>query len=157
MLIGLIREPEVTDTLDLTFRVRFLSFAFHALRRYILTFGSGAGGVVEPDLNAGSVIGLSVGQLLWGLAASDFGAYCRFVTQMPAYYATWGDIPAGWWCCCLGDGRAVDIVQKGPTRARLASLAILTGGLFRHITCTYLFAIFLSFAARRYSGLSSKP
>jgi Family of unknown function (DUF6541) len=100
-------------------------------------------------LNA--AIALSVyrlGQVLWrdwrraGLAAILVG----FVSQMPAYYLTWGRYPllTGMLILPLAMAEALETVKRGFTLSSFLALALLTSGLLlTHYYAALLFAIFL--------------
>ena len=157
LIVRLILENRgLPDTLDPYLPVLFLyHFAFHAITAVYSFLARLAPEqavlLLGQILNA--VVALSVyrlGKALWGdwRRAALSALLVGFVTQMPAYYATWGryTLLAGLVLLPLAMADAVDTVQKGPTRSRLASLVILTGGLFlAHYFATYLFAIFLVF------------
>ena len=157
LIVRLILENRgLPDTLDPYLPVLFLyHFAFHALAAVYSFLARLAPEqavlLLGQILNAGVALSVyRLGKALWGdWRRAALGALLvGFVTQMPAYYATWGryTLLAGLVLLPLAMADAVDIVQKGPTRSRLTSLAILTGGLFlAHYFATYLFAIFLVF------------
>ena len=100
-------------------------------------------------LNA--AIALSVyrlGRVLWGdwrragLAAILVG----FVSQMPAYYLTWGRYPllTGLLILPLAIAESLEVVKQDFTLSRFLTLAILTSGLLlAHYYAALLFAIFL--------------
>lgn len=157
LIVRLILENQgLPDTLDPYLPVMFLyHFAFHALGAVYSFLARLA--PEQAVLLLGQILNAAVALSVYRLGKALWGDWRRailsallvgFVTQMPAYYATWGryTLLAGMVLLPLAMADAVDIVQKGPTRARLASLAILTGGLFlAHYFATYLFAIFLVF------------
>jgi hypothetical protein len=146
----------VPPTLDPYLPVPFYyHFSFHVLAS-LFSFWSSlpperAVLVMGQVLNA--VVTLSVYRLgisLWrdwrraGLAALLVG----FVSQMPAYYATWGryTLLTGLVLLPLAMAAGVDLVNKGMTRRRIAWLALLTGGvLLAHYFAALLLALFLSF------------
>jgi len=68
-----------------------------------------------------------------------------FVTQMPAYYITWGryTMLTGMVLLPLTMAAALDIVNKGVQKSRLFTLGLLTGGiLLTHYFAAALLAIF---------------
>ena len=99
-------------------------------------------------LNAGVALGVyRLGISLWddwrkaGLA----GLLVGFVSQMPAYYATWGryTLLAGLIILPIAMAVAVEIVRWGGNRERGIRLAVLTGGiLLTHYFAALLLAIF---------------
>ncbi len=100
-------------------------------------------------LNAGVALGVyRLGISLWddwrkaGLA----GLLVGFVSQMPAYYATWGryTLLAGLIILPIAMAVAVEIVRGGGNRERGVRLAVLTAGiLLTHYFAALLLAIFL--------------
>jgi hypothetical protein len=69
-----------------------------------------------------------------------------FVSQMPAYYATWGryTLLSGLVLLPLAMAVSLEIVDRGPSRSRLAKLVVLTAGLLlSHYFTGLLLAIYL--------------
>jgi len=69
-----------------------------------------------------------------------------FVSQMPAYYATWGryTLLVGLVLLPLAMAVSLEIVDRGPSRPRLAKLVVLTAGLLlSHYFAGLLLALFL--------------
>lgn len=105
---------------------------------------------IGQALNA--AVALSVYRLakaLWGdwRRAVMSGLIVGFVTQMPAYYLTWGryTLLTGLVLMPLAMAGALDIFNKGTSGPRLATLALLTAGLFlSHYFIAVLFAVFLA-------------
>jgi hypothetical protein len=100
-------------------------------------------------LNA--IVALSVyrlGMVLWNdwRRSALAGLIVGFISQMPAYYATWGryTLLAGLALLPLGMAAAQEIALRGISRGRLARLGILTGGiLLAHYFAAVLLALFL--------------
>ena len=100
-------------------------------------------------LNAAIALGIyRLGKALWGdwrraiIAALLVG----FVTQMPAYYLTWGryTLLTGILLLLLAMAAALDIVNKSAGRSRLVNFGLLTAGiLLTHYFAAALLAIFL--------------
>ena len=100
-------------------------------------------------LNAAVVAAVyRLGKALWGdwrravLSALLVG----FVTQMPAYYVTWGryTLLTGMILLPSTMAAALDIVNKGATKSRLANFGLLVAGLLlTHYFAAALLAIFL--------------
>lgn len=91
-----------------------------------------------------------LGLALWndwrraGLAAILVG----FVSQMPAYYVTWGryTLLTGLVLLPLAMAVVLDIIHKGGSPARVARLAVLSGGLLLvHYFAAILFALYFAF------------
>jgi hypothetical protein len=100
-------------------------------------------------INAGVVLGIfRLGMAIWddrrraGVAALLVG----FVTQMPAYYATWGryTLLTGLLLLAAAMAVGVEIAREGGSRRRAARLAVLTVGiLLTHYFAALLLAVFL--------------
>jgi hypothetical protein len=131
----------------------YYHYAFHAVAS---AFAALSGLPIEKAvlwigqaLNA--AVALSVyrlGKALWGdwRRAIVSGLIVGFVTQMPAYYLTWGryTLLTGLVLLPLAMAGALDIYNKGISRPRIATLALLTAGLLlSHYFAAVLFAIFL--------------
>ena len=105
--------------------------------------------VIGQVLNAAVALAVyRLGKSLWsdwrraGLSALLVG----FVSQMPAYYVTWGryTLLTGLVLLPLAVAIALDMGKKGPTLPRFAELCVLTAGLLLvHYYTAVLFAIFL--------------
>lgn len=144
----------VPPTLDPYLPVPFYyHFSFHVLAA-LFSFWSGlppegAVLVIGQVLNAGVALSVyRLGVSLWrdwrraGLAALLVG----FVSQMPAYYATWGryTLLTGLILLPLAMAAGLDLVKKGVTRRRMVWLTVLTGGvLLAHYFAALLLALFL--------------
>lgn len=133
----------------------YYHFSFHILAALFSFWSS-----FPPEvavLVIGQVINASValsvyrlGISLWrdwrraGLAALLVG----FVSQMPAYYATWGryTLLTGLVLLPLAMAAGLDLANKGVTRQRIVWLTVLTGGvLLTHYFAALLLALFLVF------------
>ncbi len=157
LIVRLIQENRgLPDTLEPYLPVSFLyHFAFHALAAVYSFLARLA--PEQAVLLLGQILNAAVSLSVYRLGKALWGDWRRslvgalmvgFVTQMPAYYATWGryTLLAGLVLLPLAMAAAIDVVQKGPTRSSLARLMILTGGVFlAHYFATYVFAIFLLF------------
>ncbi|MDX1438198.1 MAG: hypothetical protein R3335_15410, partial [Anaerolineales bacterium] len=118
--------------------------------------------VLGQILNA--AVALSVYRLgiaLWSdwRRAAIAGLMVGFVSQMPAYYLTWGryTLLAGLVVLPLAMAASVELFRFGWRRERVARLAVLTAGLLlTHYIAAVILAVFLliglgySFFARRY-------
>jgi hypothetical protein len=134
----------------------YYHFGFHALAA-VFSFLSRLSPeqavlIIGQVLNA--LVAVSVfrlGLALWddwrraGLAAILVG----FVSQMPAYYVTWGryTLLTGLVLLPLAMAVVVEIINKGGSPARVARLAVFSGGLLlAHYFAAILFALYLVFA-----------
>ena len=100
-------------------------------------------------INAGVVLGIyRLAMSIWddwrraGVAA----LLVSFVSQMPAYYATWGryTLLTGLILLAAAMAVGVEIAREGGTRRRAARLAVLTAGiLLTHYFAALLLAVFL--------------
>ena len=134
----------------------YYHFGFHVLAASF-TFWSGlppqqAVLVIGQVLNAGVALSIyRLGISLWkdwrraGTAALLVG----FVSQMPAYYVTWGryTLLTGLVLLPLAMAISIDIVHQGnPQRRQIISLGLLTAGvLLAHYFAAVLLALFLVF------------
>lgn len=100
-------------------------------------------------LNAAVALGVyRLGKALWGgwRRAALSAILVGLVTQMPAYYVTWGryTLLTGMLLLPLCMATALDIVNKGVEKSRLFTFALLTAGtLLSHYFAAGLLAIFL--------------
>lgn len=131
----------------------YYHYAFHSLAAAFST----AAGLHAQDavlylgqvINAGIVFAVyRLGLALWGgwRRAALSAILIAFVTQMPAYYVTWGryTLLTGMLLLPLAMATALDIYNKGTNRARLATLAVLTAGIMlSHYFAAGLLALFL--------------
>jgi hypothetical protein len=134
----------------------YYHFGFHVLAA-AFTFWSGLPSqqavlVIGQVLNAGVALSIyRLGMSLWkdwrraGTAALLTG----FVSQMPAYYVTWGryTLLTGLVLLPLAMAVSIDIVhQASPRRRQIISLGLLTAGvLLAHYFAAVLLALFLVF------------
>ena len=131
----------------------YYHFAFHVISAVfsVLTGLEPAQAVLWIGQVLNAAVGFSIyrlGRALWpgwrraALAAVLVG----FVSQMPAYYLTWGryTLLTGLILLPLGMALALEISRGARTPGRLVRLAILTGGLLlSHYFAAVLFALFL--------------
>ena len=153
----IIQNGGVPATLEPILPVPFYyHFGFHVLAA-AFTFWSGLPAqqavlVMGQVLNAGVALSIyRLGISLWrdwrraGAAALLAG----FVSQMPAYYVTWGryTLLTGLLLLPLAMAVSIDLVhQRGPRRAQMIQLGLLTGGvLLAHYFAALLLALFLVF------------
>jgi hypothetical protein len=100
-------------------------------------------------LNAAIVLAIyRLGRTLWGdwRRAAISALLVAFVTQMPAYYVTWGryTLLTGILLLPLTIALALDVVNKGARLSRLATFSVLTAGiLLSHYFAAVLLALFL--------------
>jgi hypothetical protein len=131
----------------------FYHYAFHALAAVYSFLGR-----LNPEnsvlylgqiLNAAIAIAFyRLGKALWSdwRRAALAAVLVAFVTQMPAYYVTWGryTLLIGMLLLPLAMATALDIINKGARRSRIATLIVLTAGiLLSHYFAAVLLAIFL--------------
>ena len=115
-------------------------------------------------LNAALVLAVyRLGKALWGdwRRAALSALLVAFVTQMPAYYVTWGryTLLSGMLLLPLAMALALDIVNKGARLSRLMTLGVMTAGLLlTHYFAAALLALFLFVLGARalYSGIKHK-
>jgi hypothetical protein len=108
-------------------------------------------GVLQIGQVLNAAVALSayrLGKALWSdwRRAALSALLVGFVTQMPAYYVTWGryTLLTGMVLLPLAIAAALDLVRKGPSPARFSALCLLTSGLLlAHFYAAFLFAIFL--------------
>jgi hypothetical protein len=131
----------------------FYHYAFHALSAAFSTIAR-----ISPQdvvlylgqvLNAGialAVYRLGVA-LWWDWRRAAFSAILiAFVTQMPAYYVTWGryTLLTGMLLLLLAMATALDINNKGANRSRVLTMVVLTAGIIlSHYFAAGLLASFL--------------
>jgi hypothetical protein len=131
----------------------FYHYAFHSLAA---AFSTSAGlSAQDAVLYLGQVINAGIVLAVYRLGVALWGGWRRaalgailvaFVTQMPAYYVTWGryTLLTGMLLLPLAMATALDICNKGADRARLMTLAVLTAGiLLSHYFAAGLLALFL--------------
>lgn len=100
-------------------------------------------------LNAAIVLAVyRLGKALWGdwRRATLSALLVAFVTQMPAYYVTWGryTLLIGMLLLPLAMALALDIINKGARFSRLITLSVVTAGvLLSHYYAGLLLALFL--------------
>lgn len=150
----ILEDGRLPATLDPYLPVPFYyHYAFHLLAAVFSFFAR-----LAPEqgvLVFGQVLNAAVALSLYRLAKAlwqDWRAgllvvlLVGFVSQMPAYYATWGryTLLSGLVLLPLAMAVSLEIVNRGPSRSRLAELAILTAGLLlSHYFAGLLLAIFL--------------
>lgn len=132
----------------------YYHFAFHAVTAAFASLSR-----TRPDqavLWLGQVFNALVSLSIYRLARTVWNDWRRavlagllagFVTQMPAYYLTWGryTLLTGMVILPLAMAGAMDLVKRKLSLARLATLAVLTGGLLlTHYFAAALLAIFLA-------------
>jgi hypothetical protein len=154
IVLSFLENGGIPETLEPLMPVPFYyHYAFHALAA-VFSFITR---LEPPDvvLYLGQVLNAAValavyrlGKALWGdwrkaiLSALLVG----FVTQMPAYYVTWGryTLLTGMVLLPLAMAAALDIVNKGVKKSRLFTFGLLTAGiLVTHYFAAALLAIFL--------------
>lgn len=131
----------------------FYHYAFHSL---VAAFSNIAGiSAQDAVLYLGQVLNAGIALAVYRLGVSLWADWRRaglsaimvaFVTQMPAYYVTWGryTLLTGMLLLPLAMASALDIYNKGANRARVATLAVLTAGiLLSHYFAAGLLALFL--------------
>jgi hypothetical protein len=131
----------------------YYHYAFHALAGAFSTVaGLNAQDAVlylGQIINAGIALAVyRLGVALWAdWRKAALGAILvAFVSQMPAYYVTWGryTLLTGMLLLPLAMATALDMYNKGANRARLATLAVLTAGiLLSHYFAAGLLVLFL--------------
>lgn len=134
----------------------YYHFGFHVLAA-AFTFWSGLPSqqavlVTGQVLNAGVALSIyRLGMSLWKdwRRAGTAALLAGFVSQMPAYYVTWGryTLLTGLVLLPLAMAVSIDIVhQGGPRRRQIIWLGLLTGGvLLSHYFAALLLALFLVF------------
>lgn len=134
----------------------YYHFGFHVLAA-IFTFWSGLP-AQEAVLVIGQVLNAAVALSIYRLGISLWGDWRRagtaallagFVSQMPAYYVTWGryTLLAGLVLLPLAMAVSIDLVHpRGRRRLQMIQLGLLTGGvLLAHYFAALLLALFLVF------------
>jgi hypothetical protein len=131
----------------------YYHYAFHALAAVFSFFTrlspSEAVLFLGQVLNAAIALGVyRLGKALWGdwRRAVLSTILVAFVTQMPAYYVTWGryTLLTGMLLLNLAMASALDIVNKGALKSRLFTFGLLTAGiLLSHYFASILLALFL--------------
>jgi hypothetical protein len=153
----ILQNGGVPATLDPVLPVPFYyHFGFHVLAA-VFAFWSGLPAqqavlVIGQVLNAGVALSIyRLGASLWGdwRRAGTAALLAGFVSQMPAYYVTWGryTLLAGLVLLPLAMAVSIDLVhQRGPRRLQIIQLGLLTGGvLLAHYFAALLLALFLLF------------
>ena len=146
----------VPTTLDPYLPIPFYyHYAFHALSAAFAALAQ-----VPPHqsvLWVGQILNAAVALAIYRLGKALWGDWRRaglgllligFVSQMPAYYATWGryTLLTGLVLLPLAMATAQDIMHKGVTRSRLATMTMLVAGLvLSHYYAALLLAVFLAF------------
>lgn len=133
----------------------YYHYSFHALSAAFSALAQ-----VPPHqavLWIGQILNAAVALAVYRLGKALWGDWRRaglgmllvgFVSQMPAYYVTWGryTLLIGLVLLPLAMANAQDILHKGVSRSRLANIALLTAGLLlSHYYAALLFALFLVF------------
>lgn len=131
----------------------YYHYAFHALAAVFSFFTR----ISPPEtvLYLGQVLNAAIALAVYRLGKALWGGWRRavlsailvaFVTQMPAYYVTWGryTLLTGMLLLPLTLGSALDMVNKGVKLSRLFTFGLLTAGiLLCHYFAAGLLAIFL--------------
>ena len=131
----------------------YYHYAFHAIAAIFSFFSR----LSPPQavLFLGQVLNAAVALAVYRLGKALWGGWRRavlsailvaFVTQMPAYYVTWGryTLLTGMLLLPLAMAAALDIVNKGVKKTRVISFGVLTAGiLLTHYFAAALLAIFL--------------
>jgi hypothetical protein len=144
----------IPDTFEPYMPVPFYyHFAFHALAAgfSFITRLNPQDGVLYLGQVLNAAIALAVyrlGKALWGdwRRAALAAILIAFVTQMPAYYVTWGryTLLTGTLLLPLAMALALDIVNKGAKFSRVLTLGMITAGIFlSHYFAAALFGLFL--------------
>jgi hypothetical protein len=131
----------------------YYHFAFHALAAVYAFLArlspQDAVLYLGQVLNAAIVLAVyRLGKSLWGdwRRAALSSLLVAFVTQMPAYYVSWGryTLLMGMLLLPLAMALALDIINKGARFSRLISLSVVTAGLLlSHYYAGLLLALFL--------------
>lgn len=153
---AMLENRGVPDTLDPYLPIPFYyHYAFHALSAVFTALAQ-----VPPHqsvLWVGQMLNAAVALAIYRLGKALWGDWRRaglgmlligFVSQMPAYYATWGryTLLTGLVLLPLAMATAQDILHKGVTRSRLATMSVLVAGLLlSHYYAALLLAAFLVF------------
>jgi hypothetical protein len=131
----------------------FYHYAFHVLAAAFSTIAR-----LSPQdavLYLGQVLNAAIALAVYRLGVALWGGWRRaalsailvaFVTQMPAYYVTWGryTLLTGMLLLPLAMATALNIYHKGANRSRVMILGILTAGiLLSHYFAAGLLALFL--------------
>lgn len=153
IVISFLENGGIPETLEPQMPVPFYyHFAFHAMAAVFafITRLSPQDAVLYLGQVLNAVVVFAVyrlGKALWGdWRRAVFSALLvAFVTQMPAYYVTWGryTMLTGMVLLPLTMASALDIVNKGVQKSRLFTLGLLTAGiLLTHYFAAALLAIF---------------
>ena len=137
----------------------YYHYAFHALAA-VFSFISR---LSPPDavLYLGQVLNAAIAMAVYRLGKALWGDWRRavlsailvaFVTQMPAYYVTWGryTLLTGMLLLPLAMASALDIVNKGVQKSRLFTLGLLTAGILlsHYFAASSVGILFLSLESR---------
>lgn len=154
VVISFLEKGAIPETLEPQVPVPFYyHYAFHVVAALFSFFARQS----PPDavLYLGQVLNAAVsfsvyrlGKALWGdwRRAVMAALLVAFVTQMPAYYVTWGryTLLTGMVLLPLVMAVALDIVNKGVEKSRLFTLSLLIAGIsLTHYFAAALTAIFL--------------
>ena len=132
----------------------YYHFAFHAITAAWAALSSLP--PFQGVLWLGQVLNAAVALSIYRLGISLWGDWRRagaaallvgFVSQMPAYYATWGryTLLTGLVLLPLAFSAALEIYKHGPSPGRAGQLAVLTAGiLLAHYYAAALLALFFS-------------
>ncbi len=150
----LLERGGLPDTLEPYLSVPFYyHFGFHAIAAAYTALARLEPylGVLQIGQMLNALVVLSVyrlGKSLWGdwrrslMSALMVG----FVTQMPAYYVSWGryTLLTGMVLLPLAMAAGLEVSRGGPSLPRFASLCLLTAGVFlAHYYAALLFAVFM--------------
>ena len=131
----------------------YYHYAFHVLAA-LFSFVSRLN-AADAVLYLGQVLNAAVALAVYRLGKSLWGDWRRavisallvgFVTQMPAYYVTWGryTLLTGMLLLPVIMASGLDIVNKGVTKTRLFTFGLLVAGiLLTHYFAAVLLAVFL--------------
>ncbi len=154
-IVGLILENGgLPDTFEPYMPVPFYyHYAFHTLATVysFIARMSPQDSVLYLGQALNAAIALAVyrlGKALWGdwRRAALSAMLVAFVTQMPAYYVTWGryTLLTGMLLLPLAMALALDIINKGAKFSRVITFSVITAGiLLAHYYAAVLFALFL--------------
>ena len=147
----------IPNTLDPYLPIPFYyHYAFHALSAAFAALAQDP--THQAVLLVGQILNAAVALATYRLGKALWGDWRRaglgllligFVSQMPAYYATWGryTLLTGMVLLPLAMATTQDILHKGASRSRLATLTVLVAGLLlSHYYAAILLAIFLVFS-----------
>ncbi len=154
IVVSFLENGGIPETLEPQMPVPFYyHYAFHALAAVFAFFTrlspTDAVLYLGQVINAAVALGVyRLGKALWGdwRRAVLSALMVAFVTQMPAYYVTWGryTLLTGMLLLPLTMAAALDIVNKGVKKSRLFTFGLLIAGiLLTHYFAAALLAIFL--------------